>query len=948
MKHVFAIILAMLYCCVPVGAQGNGYADMQDDTKGDKQLLNILEAQNKEYYKTYPPIAIRYTKKHPLVVVGDWTFKPYSFINDRGEPDGFQIELLKGIFSTMHVPYDIHLMEWKKAKKELADGRAHLMIDIYKPDTSRNISYSSTSLGEYKVGIMRLKETPRMVGMELLQDSDTIYFNYKDYADMYVQNHYKDGVPFQVKYMEPGSIISAVLSGKVKYYVWSEDAMLSMLRRYRVSDRIEVETFDIPAGELRFTSTDKVLLNELDQHFIRLKHNRRYQAIRDHWFSVAPVDTDMRHFIEIFFIVTVIVIVVVVLVVITVMQRTGSQGNLKEEFLAILRMAMSLGDSQVLAISVRNLWVYNVYGNLLPEEGLSYADYENLIHPDDIIKEYEARKRVDDGNSKMPVVQFRMRKYNDKEGVWRYMSVHAFVKADRHNKPTYIYLVFIDDTERLREQKQLDRSLREFAAITEISDIGMIYYDYAGHFINCNNSILRMFHNVDKERVQAFLQKTTMQDLPILLNGVRMEKDMHMWFCAPVEIPELNIHTTFEVRIQSVYDDKKEHRGYAIALANINDNIRLRHEMNTIGDELADLKSTLARYMMELRFILERNKMNTFRWNAGTDYIEISSNLISFNVRVPLKKYCDAIIDKDSEELELLMTNPAEYFSKPIHAVRKYNTDIRGEKCQRWYSINIQPQYDENGTLTGAFGLRCDVTDFMNSQEHLKQETAKAEDSGRQKAIFLANMTHELRTPLNAINGFAQIMLTFATPEEKDEYIGIMAHNCTMLISLIDNILQLSMMDTDGISIKMEPIDFATAFPKEAEKLRHYFSNPLVVYNIDNPMTSLNVKLDMQRIAQIMDALVNNASKFTQKGFVSIGYRVDGDMLTIYCQDTGCGIPEDQHQHVFERFVKLDDFVQGTGLGLSVCKMIADSMGATIKVTSQPGEGTTVELTMKI
>ena len=235
----------------------------------------------------------------------------------------------------------------------------------------------------------------------------------------------------------------------------------------------------------------------------------------------------------------------------------------------------------------------------------------------------------------------------------------------------------------------------------------------------------------------------------------------------------------------------------------------------------------------------------------------------------------------------------------------------------------------------------------MEAQEKLRIETARAEDSGRLKAAFLANMTHEIRTPLNAIVGFSDLLSTVGDASEKQEFIRIIRNNCDMLLRLISDILEVSDIDSRPLAIKPTDVDFAQTFNDICQTIEQRIQKPDVQFIKDNPYQVFNTRLDKGRIQQIITNFVTNAIKYTEKGHIKVGYRYCEHNsqqlgLYIYCEDTGVGIPKEKQASVFERFVKLNEFVQGTGLGLAISKSIVERCGGTIGVTSEgPGHGST-------
>ena len=271
-----------------------------------------------------------------------------------------------------------------------------------------------------------------------------------------------------------------------------------------------------------------------------------------------------------------------------------------------------------------------------------------------------------------------------------------------------------------------------------------------------------------------------------------------------------------------------------------------------------------------------------------------------------------------------------------------------------WYAVSGIPLFNEDGQLVEYFGIARNVTDLMLAQQQLRKERSRAEDSGRMKAAFLANMTHEIRTPLNAIVGFSSLLQVVEDSKERHEFIRIIRNNCDMLLRLINDILEASSMG-QSLAIEPEMVDVSRVFDDICQTLSQRVQEPGVEFLTDNPYTSCMALIDKGRLQQLLTNFVTNAVKYTKQGHIKVGYRQQimnekGEMsndgngqkgLYFYCEDTGAGIPKDKQDSVFQRFVKLNDFVQGTGLGLSICKAIVEKCGGQIGVTSDEGIGST-------
>lgn len=400
-------------------------------------LLTVLLTAASATWCQAAPLGIRYTKKHPLVIVTDWNFAPYSFRNDNSQQDGFLVELVEQIFNQIHVPYEIRMVDWRQAKSMIYSGEAQLMVDVRKPDDLYGSKYGEAVVADYPLCVARLKTTPAMGSIETLDEKDTIYVNYGDYALHYIVT--MNAKPIVLP-CPPYDALSDILSGKVKYYVWSKEAMKRQISDYAMQDMIEVDEVDIIGGQFRFMSNDAQLLSEIDAQFERLQSLGRYTPLVDKWLSDEGKYDEGTTTLDVIAIVAMLLLFVGSIIALVFIMRGGNTGNLKREFRAIAHMAITLTGCNVLAINVRRMWVYNVSGDFLPRKGLSMADYEALIHPDDIMTEYEARRRVDDGERNMPVVTFRMKKYGDTQDEWHQVSVHAYIKSRNGKHPAYVYL----------------------------------------------------------------------------------------------------------------------------------------------------------------------------------------------------------------------------------------------------------------------------------------------------------------------------------------------------------------------------------------------------------------------------------------------------------------------------------------------------------------------------
>ena len=232
-------------------------------------------------------------------------------------------------------------------------------------------------------------------------------------------------------------------------------------------------------------------------------------------------------------------------------------------------------------------------------------------------------------------------------------------------------------------------------------------------------------------------------------------------------------------------------------------------------------------------------------------------------------------------------------------------------------------------------------------QKELEAARIKAEEPDRLKSAFLANMSHEIRTPLNAIVGFSKLVIDAECTNEKEQYAEIIERNSEILLNLFNDILDLSSLEADSLSFNIRPIKLIDICLQLEQQFCYKVKNgtKLILDDVD---TELYVSGDWNRIIQIISNLLSNAAKFTPKGEIHFGYREKEDFVEFYVKDSGIGIPAERVATIFQRFGKINDFVQGTGLGLTLCRMLVEKMGGRIWLRSQEGKGSRFYFTLPL
>ena len=228
---------------------------------------------------------------------------------------------------------------------------------------------------------------------------------------------------------------------------------------------------------------------------------------------------------------------------------------------------------------------------------------------------------------------------------------------------------------------------------------------------------------------------------------------------------------------------------------------------------------------------------------------------------------------------------------------------------------------------------------LQEKESRLLKAIERAEESDKLKMAFLANMSHEIRTPLNSIVGFSELLQCADTEEEKRKYINIINQNNELLLRLIGDILDLSKIESGLIELQPYEFDFSMVMDDIISTLKQRLTNSNVEVISYCPYDRCIVCMDKDRVIQVLWNFINNSVKYTNNGYIKIGYEYVDNGLKLYVEDTGDGIATENHKYVFNRFAKFNSFVQGTGLGLAISKAIATALNGKIGFKSDINEG---------
>ena len=342
---------------------------------------------------------------------------------------------------------------------------------------------------------------------------------------------------------------------------------------------------------------------------------------------------------------------------------------------------------------------------------------------------------------------------------------------------------------------------------------------------------------------------------------------------------------------------------------------------------------------------------------------DLSNNTFAGGYYVSVESFGDSLLQLIHRVLEgefprdippALGGKPAAYLCYP--ALQSYDIPVSLYPKEAVYinlPVSFFEQYKKEILMTvvlllvvvSAVGYYIHI--LKRAHQRMKEAQLKAEEANQLKSAFLANMSHEIRPPLNAIVGFSNLLSMVEDKEEMLEYAGIIETNTELLLQLINDILDMSKIESGMYDFHVTQVDANQLMSEVEQVARLRIRTDEVSLSFAERLPQCVFHTDKNRLIQVLTNLVVNAIKFTSQGEIQIGYRLqDAHTLYFYVSDTGCGMSAEQCEHVFERFVKYNTFIQGTGLGLSICKMIIEKLGGEIGVQSESGKGSVFWFTL--
>ena len=884
-----------------------------------------------------------FSESSPLIYEDVWDLWPYSFLNDNGDPDGFNVDLIRLLMKELDIPYEIRLKPSSEAFCDLKEGKSDLMLGLavgfhdefgkYSKNAVTLFTQSVVTPKNKEVVIKRFRDLSNH--QVIVCDSSLVYHLMLEYG--WGENAVPEG-----DMSEAIQEVSAKGEGQI---VWNTLSLKWLMNRYHIDD-LELTPVNMPHGEYKFMSNNQQLLDKLDEAYTRLYTNDKIQPLQDKWFY--PERQNMDEPTGMWYLLGGGLLLLVFMVVYVISYRIQDRKIRLENIKRNNRLALILQTSQV------HIWTYDIKTNQFSwhnDNGqvaytYSMEEFSQRYSREDFVSlksalEKLAETRKTDEEEKEIELNLRAKDLetipageqslgmggdtNDRD----YHIVLSVLSRDKNGNPAVIIGTKKDVTEE-QQQKRLDeeRTLR-YWSIFYTPILGIILFNKDGRLVNINPKACDIFGCNAEETIEEGV------DIHSMLNiDIQDLEDMDGYQATQTVSDDM----ITEFRLMTIHDDAGEMLGVFAFCRDITMSVSSKDLEQEVQKKIDALHEEQRQYTeilnatisdTDIRLVTYSPDSHTLTIYHGTDTIQHALT----------QTRCMTLVDEQSQRQAMrLLSNMDGYEDKVI----EYNirTTLRSKEGRPLILyFRLEPCHGNDGKVKEYCGMLRDISEMDWIERQMELQTAKVQEVEKTKSGFVKNMVQEIRNPMNAVVKHVAQINDDSSSANEPELCKVIQQNADYLLHIVDNILYLSRLEARMVEINRQPQNFAELFESQCAIGWMKFMNADTHYIVENPYEQLTVDIDAENLGHVIEQVTCNAAQHTKRGTVRARYDYIGRRLIISVDDTGEGIPEAELTRIQE--------VQGgahntKGLGLAITKELVSQMGGTFEISSEEGSGTTI------
>ena len=506
-----------------------------------------------------------------------------------------------------------------------------------------------------------------------------------------------------------------------------------------------------------------------------------------------------------------------------------------------------------------------------------------------------------------------------------------------------------DITDETRRKENVNALLMRYHTVFNSALIDMIFYDKNGVLRDINEKACRTFGIRDRQSVlsEGFLLKNNPMFCNIDFNKLENTRtssivDFGNYQDEIYQLDRFGLHGKmyYESTINPIRNAEGELEGIYMAGRNVTEMVESFHRQQDSIRELQQATKNIKGYISNINYALQGSGVRLVNYSPASSTLDISNNINEAQLKLSQLRCIRLGSPRFRRAISSALNRMDHLTTRPINLT--IETEFRDEKNRQiWLMFNMVPMRDDEGHVERYFGMCRNMTDQVETEQHLAIETKKAQETELLKQAFLTNMSYEIRTPLNTVVGFAELFESEHDEADEPLFVDEIRRNSNDLLNLVNDILYLSRLDANMIEYNKMEIDFAMLFESYCQ-MGWSTVSPEVKTIVENPYERLLVDIDSEHLGAVIQKLCTQAAANTNEGTIRAKYEYRHGELTISIEDTGLGIDAKTLPRVFERFVRNEkEELCGTGLDLPIVQALVQQMGGTIEMQSEQGKGTT-------
>ena len=896
-----------------------------------------------------------YTEQNPLVYEDAWDLWPYAFFNDNGEPDGFNIDLIRLIMKELNIPYIIKLRPQQQAFEDLRDRKSDLMLGLAVGFHDQYGLYGNNAITLFTQSVAAPKGKPtdiktfRDLGKEGIKV--IVNPNSMSYHLMIDYGWEENAIPSS----DLREVIQQVSAHEDGQIVWNTLSLKWLMNRYHI-DNLQLTPVNMPHGEYKFMSNDQQLLDRLDEAYTKLYTADKITPLQDKWFYPERLKPETPQWI--WYALGIALLLIVFASAYAISYRIQSTKLNRQNLMRNRRLALILQTSQV------RIWTYDIvkdqfaWRNDNGQVAYTYSmeEFSQRYSPEDSARLKTALNRLAKGTKADQDEELTLSlRAKDVEGgdtdLRDYYIVLSVLRRDKEGKPTVIIGTKKDVTKESQHKRDEDDRALRYWSIFYTPIVGIMYFDKEGKIVNINPKACEMFRC---EAEEIIAEKASIRDI-LGIGDISLESLDGFYATHIIDLDKIPDEERMiksikakgklynEFKLMTVYDDSEELLGIFAFSRDITTLVSGFDQEQERQREINEVTGVLNHYGNAIDTTIGDSDIRFVRYSPGSHTLTIYNGTDKIQHRLTQTR-CMALVGENSKRAAMrLLTDMDDRADKLIEHNIQTALRAKGGNTLTLY-FKLKPNYDKDGNVKEYLGLLRDISELMAIERQMAIETAKVQEVENTKNSFVKNMVQDIKEPMNTVMGYVSQIGEKAPTDNEEELCQGIAQNADYLLHLIDNILYLSRLEARMVDIKKEPCNFAEIFEEQCATGWMKYKNAETRYIVENPYEQLTIDIDAGNLGQAIAQIAANAAQHTKSGVVKARYDYIGRRLIISIDDTGEGIPAEQLDKIKQE--QPGGAHTTKGLGLAITKELISQMEGTLEIMSEEGSGTTVYITI--